>query len=70
MSQDAVVAALAEPGFYPDRPETVASSLHQVREHLGTKLELKDENVLSFAWVTGFPLLEWRPDEERCSSCS
>ncbi|OAI41485.1 aspartate--tRNA ligase [bacterium SCGC AG-212-C10] len=48
-----------------DNPSVVAASLHQVRDHLGTKLKLKDESVLSFAWVTGFPLLEWRPDEER-----
>jgi aspartyl-tRNA synthetase len=48
-----------------DRPEVVASSLHQVRDSLGTRLGLKDPTVLSFEWITGFPLLEWRPDEER-----
>ncbi|HEX6032406.1 MAG TPA: aspartate--tRNA ligase [Tepidiformaceae bacterium] len=48
-----------------DRPEVVAASLHQVRDTLGTRLGLKDPHTLSFAWVTGFPLLEWRPEEER-----
>ncbi|MEX1103109.1 MAG: aspartate--tRNA ligase, partial [Dehalococcoidia bacterium] len=48
-----------------DRPEVVASSLHQVRDTLGTRLGLKDPATFSYTWVTGFPLLEWRPDEER-----
>ncbi|MBK6318082.1 MAG: aspartate--tRNA ligase [Dehalococcoidia bacterium] len=48
-----------------DQPETVARSLFGVRDYLGDRLGLKDPAVLSFAWVTGFPLLEWRPEEER-----
>ncbi len=48
-----------------DQPATVARSLHEVRTELGNRLKLKDESTLSFAWVTGFPLLEWRPEEER-----
>lgn len=48
-----------------DRPEVVAKSLFEVRDSLGTSLGLKNEGSLSFAWVTGFPLLEWRPEEER-----
>ncbi len=48
-----------------DQPETVAAALHAVRDELGTRLGLKSADTLSFAWVTGFPLLEWRPDEER-----
>ena len=48
-----------------DRAETVASALHAVREDLGSRLGLIDPSTLSFAWVTGFPLLEWRPDEQR-----
>ncbi len=48
-----------------DQPETVARSLFNVRDTLGDRLGLKDPGVLSFAWVTGFPLLEWRPEEER-----
>ncbi|MGE3076363.1 MAG: aspartate--tRNA ligase [Dehalococcoidia bacterium] len=48
-----------------DQADTVARSLFNVRDTLGDKLGLKDPEVLSFAWVTGFPLLEWHPDEER-----
>ena len=48
-----------------DKPEVVAKSLHEVRSHLGASLGLIDQSALSFAWVTGFPLLEWHPDEER-----
>jgi len=48
-----------------DQPETVARSLHEVRTELGARFKLKDDSALSFAWVTGFPLLEWRPEEER-----
>lgn len=48
-----------------DQPAVVARSLHEVRDTLGERLGLKDPAVLSFAWVTGFPLLEWRPEEQR-----
>ena len=48
-----------------DRPETVASSLHAVRTALGARLGLTATNELAFVWVTGFPLLEWRPEEQR-----
>jgi aspartyl-tRNA synthetase len=36
-----------------------------VRDALGDRRGLKDPEALSFAWVTGWPLLEWHPDEER-----
>lgn len=48
-----------------DRSDVVSQSLHLVREALGERLGLKDPDVLSFAWITGFPLLEWRPEERR-----
>ena len=48
-----------------DKPETVASALHSVRSALGVRLGLIHAKELSFAWVTGFPLLEWRPEEQR-----
>jgi aspartyl-tRNA synthetase len=43
----------------------VASSLHAFRDALGTRLGLKDPEKHAFCWVTGFPLLEWRPEENR-----
>ena len=48
-----------------DQPDVVARSLHIVRDSLGDRLGLKDEDVLAFEWVEGFPLLEWVKDEER-----
>lgn len=48
-----------------DQPGVVARSLHEVRTALGERLGLIDDKVLAFCWVTGFPLLEWHPDEER-----
>ncbi|MEO9255971.1 MAG: aspartate--tRNA ligase [Tepidiformaceae bacterium] len=48
-----------------DQPAIVAAALFAVRDDLGTRLGLKDPKVVSFAWVTGFPLLEWHPDEGR-----
>jgi len=48
-----------------DQPDIVAAALHRVRDELGDRLQLKTRGVLSFTWVTGFPLLEWRPEEER-----
>ena len=47
-----------------DRAEVVAKALHEVRTALGERLGLKTA-ALHFAWVTGFPLLEWHPDEGR-----
>lgn len=48
-----------------DKPAVVANALHEVRSALGDRMNLRDPDALSFAWVTGFPLLEWRPEEER-----
>tara|TARA_B100001123_G_scaffold383707_1_gene455872 strand:+ start:16981 stop:18489 length:1509 start_codon:yes stop_codon:yes gene_type:complete len=51
-----------------DQPAVVSASLALVREELATRLELADPDVLSFAWVTGFPLLEWSNEEQRWDS--
>ena len=48
-----------------DQPAVVAKSLHEVRTTLGQRLGLVDPKALAFTWVTGFPLLEWHPDEGR-----
>lgn len=47
-----------------DRPKIVAQSLANLRNVMGTRLGLRDDNVLAFAWVTDFPLVEW--NEEEC----
>jgi aspartyl-tRNA synthetase len=48
-----------------DGPTVVAESLGQLRLELGRRLKLLDDNVLGFAWITDFPLLEWNGEESR-----
>ena len=45
-----------------DTREVAATSLGELRDHLGSQLELIDPNVLSFAWVVDFPLFERDPE--------
>ena len=42
--------------------------LSQLRHEMGRRLGLADQNLLSFAFVVDFPLLEWRPEEARWDS--
>lgn len=59
----------AQPGdlllFVADQPEIVFESLGQLREELGNRLGLRDQQVLGFAWIIDFPLFTWNEDEER-----
>ena len=32
---------------------------------MGTRLGLRDDNVLAFTWIVGFPLFDWNEDEHR-----
>ncbi len=48
-----------------DEPPVVAEVLGQLRLKMGQRLELLDDEVLAFAWITDFPLLEWNEDEGR-----
>jgi aspartyl-tRNA synthetase len=48
-----------------DRPGVVAATLDKLRREFAERLKLADPNLLSFAWVVDFPLLEWNPDEGR-----
>ena len=48
-----------------DEPSVVAEALGQLRLELGRRLDLVDDDVLGFAWVTEFPLLKWDKEEER-----
>lgn len=48
-----------------DDPPVVAEVLGQLRLEMGRRLDLFDDDVLAFAWITGFPLVEWNEDEER-----
>ena len=45
--------------------EIVSETLALVREELAIRLDLRDPEIFAFAWVTGFPLLEWKVEENR-----
>ncbi len=58
-----------EPGdlvfFVADKPKVTNEALGHLRNHLGQKLGLIDENTFNFLWVTHFPLLEYDETEKR-----
>lgn len=41
------------------------AALGHVRNILGSRLGLIDENAMRFVWITDFPLLEWDDEEQR-----
>ncbi len=48
-----------------DKPEAAAKALDALRRELGRRLGLIDEGVRHFAFITGFPLLEWHEEDGR-----
>src|SRR5262249_41547852 len=48
-----------------DQPLLTADVLGRLRLEVGRRRGLIDDSKLAFAWITGFPLLEWLPDENR-----
>ena len=58
-----------EPGdlvfFVADQPKVVNESLGNLRNHLGKRLNLIDENEFNFLWVTRFPMFEYDETEKR-----
>ena len=62
-------AAGAGPGdtvfLVADQQEAAVRVLGPLRLHLGDKLGLIDKSRFEFLWVTGFPMFEWLPDENR-----
>jgi aspartyl-tRNA synthetase len=42
-----------------------ANALGRLRSELGSRLKLKDESLLAFAWVVDFPMFEWNEEEGR-----
>ncbi len=58
-----------EPGdlllFAADKLKLVWSVLGALRVELARQLEMLDENVYNFLWVTEFPQFEWSDEEER-----
>ncbi len=51
-----------------DKPGIVNTSLGELRNYLGRKLELIDKSKFNFLWVVDFPLFEWDDDDERWKS--
>jgi aspartyl-tRNA synthetase len=58
-----------EPGdlvmFVADQPKIVNEALGYLRNHLGRKLGLVDDDRHEFLWVTEFPLVEYDEQEKR-----
>jgi len=48
-----------------DAPAVVAETLGQLRIEFGRRLNLLDDDILAFAWITDFPLLEWSEEDQR-----
>ena len=51
--------------FVADQPKVVNESLGNLRNHLGQRLNLIDENQYNFLWVTRFPMFEFDQTENR-----
>lgn len=49
--------------------DVVFASLGALRLHLGKKLNLIDESLFNFLWVTDFPLLQYDPEGKRYVAC-
>jgi aspartyl-tRNA synthetase len=48
-----------------DDAGVVAKVLDNLRREMGRRLKLADPNMLYFAWIVDFPLVEWKPEEGR-----
>ncbi len=48
-----------------DTASVVASTLDKLRREFAQRLNLADPNLLSWAWVLDFPLVEWNESEQR-----
>ncbi len=51
--------------FVADQPKVVADALGALRLELGRRLNLIDKNLMAFAWVVDFPLVEWNAEAKR-----
>jgi len=48
-----------------DKPKFVAQTLANLRNEMGTRLGLRDDSILAFAWIVDFPLFDWSETEGR-----
>jgi aspartyl-tRNA synthetase len=51
--------------FVADQPKIVNEALGHLRNHLGEKLGMIDENEFRFVWVTQFPMFEYDENQKR-----
>jgi len=51
--------------FVADMPKVTNEALGHLRNHLGKKLGLIDEDLFNFVWVTRFPMMEYDENEKR-----
>ncbi|GMQ59028.1 aspartate--tRNA ligase [Vallitalea sediminicola] len=67
--ENMVKAMNGKPGdlllFCADSNDVVYSTLGNLRLEIGRRLELLDNSVFKFVWVTEFPLLEWNKEHKR-----
>lgn len=50
------------------REKVVSVTLSNLRNTLGRRLSLVDDNVFHFAWITDFPMFEWSEEAKRWES--
>jgi aspartyl-tRNA synthetase len=48
-----------------DRPKVVADTLGALRLEFGRRLNLQEKDLMAFAWVVDFPLVEWNAETNR-----
>ena len=51
--------------FVADQPRIANEALGQLRNHLGDRLNMIDENTYQFVWITQFPLMEYDEADKR-----
>jgi len=51
--------------FVADMPGVANECLAKLRNEMGRRLELINNNEYKLAWITDFPLFEWNEDEKR-----
>ena len=63
------IAMNAQPGdlvlMIADKPATVARALGELRLEMARRMNMIDEDLLAFTWVTDFPMFEYSEEEKR-----
>ncbi len=55
--------------FAADKAKVVANVLGNLRLHLGDMLNMRDPNVVAWAWIKDFPFFEWDEDKKKVDFC-